>query len=100
MTLTVKMAHALSTSGVVPEIPPMAKKPASELVSRMRWRTRKELVPLNKKYPIANYRRMPQMARLSNAKRITFEYVMLKDVNDSDDDARALVNHLPVFPPN
>ena len=52
---------------------------------------RNELVPLNKKYPIAELldacRKWPG---LSNAKRITFEYVMLKGVNDSDADARAL----------
>ena len=60
---------------------------------------RDELVPLNKKYPIAELldacRNWPG---LSNAKRITFEYVMLKDVNDSDDDARALVKLLAGIP--
>ena len=41
---------------------------------------------------------MPQLVCLSNAKRITFEGVMLKDVNDSDDDARALVKLLAGIP--
>ena len=57
------------------------------------------LVPLNKKYPIAELleacRTYPGV---SNAKRITFEYVMLKGVNDSEADARALVRLLKGIP--
>ena len=53
---------------------------------------RNELVPLNRKYPIAE---LLQACRdypgASNARRITFEYVMLKGVNDSLDDAKLLV---------
>ena len=53
---------------------------------------RNKLVPLNKKYPIAELldacRAYPG---LSNARRITFEYVMLKGVNDTPDDAKRLV---------
>jgi 23S rRNA (adenine2503-C2)-methyltransferase len=60
---------------------------------------RDELVPLNKKYPIAE---LLQACRdypgLSNAKRITFEYVMLKGVNDHDADAHALVRLLNGIP--
>ena len=60
---------------------------------------RNTLVPLNKKYPIeqllAACRAYPGA---SNARRITFEYVMLKDVNDSDADARALVQLLKGIP--
>jgi 23S rRNA (adenine2503-C2)-methyltransferase len=60
---------------------------------------RNELVPLNKKYPIEELleacRNWPG---LSNAKRITFEYVMLKGVNDSDADARQLVKLLAGIP--
>jgi 23S rRNA (adenine2503-C2)-methyltransferase len=60
---------------------------------------RDELVPLNKKYPIAELldacRAYPG---LSNARRITFEYVMLKDVNDTDADARELVRLLGGIP--
>ncbi|MBY0406898.1 MAG: hypothetical protein K2Q01_04350, partial [Rickettsiales bacterium] len=56
---------------------------------------RNELVPLNKKYPIKELleacRNYPAA---NNARRITFEYVMLKDVNDSDADARELVRLL------
>ena len=57
------------------------------------------LVPLNKKYPIAELmdacRTYPS---LSNARRITFEYVMLKGVNDSPADARALVKLISGVP--
>jgi 23S rRNA (adenine2503-C2)-methyltransferase len=60
---------------------------------------RDELVPLNKKYPIAELlaacRAYPG---LSNARRITFEYVMLKGVNDSPADARELVRLLAGIP--
>jgi 23S rRNA (adenine2503-C2)-methyltransferase len=60
---------------------------------------RDELVPLNKKYPIADLldacRAYPG---LSNARRITFEYVMLKGVNDTDADARELVRLLAGIP--
>jgi len=60
---------------------------------------RNELVPLNRKYPIAQLldacRNYPG---LSNAKRITFEYVMLKGVNDADRDARELVRLLRGLP--
>jgi 23S rRNA (adenine2503-C2)-methyltransferase len=60
---------------------------------------REELVPLNKKYPIADLleacRNYPGV---SNAKRITFEYVMLKGVNDTPADAKALVKLLKGIP--
>jgi 23S rRNA (adenine2503-C2)-methyltransferase len=60
---------------------------------------RDELVPINKKYPIAELmdacRNYPGV---SNAKRITFEYVMLKGVNDSIADAKALVRLLAGIP--
>jgi 23S rRNA (adenine2503-C2)-methyltransferase len=60
---------------------------------------RDELVPLNRKYPIrdllAACRAYPG---LNNARRITFEYVMLKGVNDSDADARELVRLLKGIP--
>ena len=60
---------------------------------------RNELVPLNKKYPLQDLleacRTYPGV---SNARRITFEYVMLKGVNDSDRDARELVRLLKGIP--
>ena len=60
---------------------------------------RDELVPLNRKYPIAEVlaacRRYPGA---SNARRITFEYMMLKGVNDSEADARELVRLIAGMP--
>ena len=85
----------LSTSGVVP----MMDRCGAELgvnlavsLHAVHDELRDELVPLNRKYPIAELiaacRRYPGA---SNARRITFEYVMLKGVNDTEADARALV---------
>jgi 23S rRNA (adenine2503-C2)-methyltransferase len=92
----------LSTSGVAPEIPLMGEKTGVMLaisLHAVRDELRNELVPLNKKYPIETLleacRNWPG---LSNAKRITFEYVMLKGVNDSDADARDLVRMLAGIP--
>ncbi len=60
---------------------------------------RNELVPIKKKWPIADLlEACRQYPSLSNAKRITFEYVMLKDVNDSVSDAKELVRLLKGIP--
>jgi 23S rRNA (adenine2503-C2)-methyltransferase len=60
---------------------------------------RDELVPLNRKYPITDLlEACRQYPGLSNARRITFEYVMLKGINDSLTDARALVSLLKGIP--
>ena len=92
----------LSTSGVVPEIPRWGKEAGTMLaisLHAVRDELRDRLVPLNKKYPIAELmaacRAYPG---LSNARRITFEYVMLKGVNDSLADARALIRLLAGIP--
>jgi 23S rRNA (adenine2503-C2)-methyltransferase len=92
----------LSTSGVVP----MMDRAGAELgvnlavsLHAVRDALRDELVPLNRKYPIAELlaacRRYPGS---SNARRITFEYVMLKGVNDSQADARELVRLIAGIP--
>jgi 23S rRNA (adenine2503-C2)-methyltransferase len=92
----------LSTSGVVPNI----KRTGEEIgvmlaisLHAVRDELRNELVPLNRKYPIAE---LLQACRdypaASNARRITFEYVMLKGVNDSLDDAKLLVKLLKGIP--
>jgi 23S rRNA (adenine2503-C2)-methyltransferase len=92
----------LSTSGVVP----MMDRAGAELgvnlavsLHAVRDELRDELVPLNRKYPIAELmaacRRYPGA---SNARRITFEYVMLKGVNDSQADARELVRLIAGMP--
>ena len=92
----------LSTSGVVPDITRMGEETGVMLaisLHAVRDDLRDELVPLNKKYPIADLldacRAYPG---LSNARRITFEYVMLKGVNDTDADARELVRLLAGIP--
>ena len=92
----------LSTSGVVPEIPRWGAEAGTMLAISLHAVTdelRNRLVPINKKYPIATLmaacRAYPG---LSNARRITFEYVMLKGENDSLEDARALVKLLAGIP--
>ena len=93
-----KRRITLSTSGVVPNIERAGNEIGCMLavsLHAVRDELRNELVPLNRKYPIEvlmeacrNY------PGASNAKRITFEYVMLKGVNDSIEDAKALVRLL------
>ena len=92
----------LSTSGVVP----MMDRAGAELgvnlavsLHAVRDALRDQLVPLNRKYPIADLlaacRRYPSA---SNARRITFEYVMLKGINDSEAEARELVRLIAGLP--
>ncbi|MEZ5763008.1 MAG: 23S rRNA (adenine(2503)-C(2))-methyltransferase RlmN [Xanthobacteraceae bacterium] len=92
----------LSTSGVVPNITRAGEEIGTMLaisLHAVRDELRDELVPLNRKYPIAELleacRNYPGV---SNARRITFEYVMLKGVNDSLDDAKRLVKLLKGIP--
>jgi len=92
----------LSTAGVVPMIERAGHEIGSSLAVSLhaaRDEVRDVIVPLNKKYPIAE---LMQACRtypgVSNARRITFEYVMLKGVNDSLADARALVKLLAGIP--
>ena len=97
-----KRRITLSTSGVVPMIERAGREIGCMLavsLHAVRDELRNELVPLNRKYGIAQLldacRNYPGA---SNAKRITFEYVMLKGVNDSIDDAKALVRLLKGIP--
>lgn len=97
-----KRRITLSTSGVVPMIGRVGAECGVMLaisLHAVRDDVRDILVPLNKKYPIAELmeacRNYPG---LSNARRITFEYVMLKGVNDSLADARALVELIRGIP--
>ena len=92
----------VSTSGVVPQMARLGGEANSMLaisLHAVRDDLRNELVPLNKKYPLQDLleacRTYPGV---SNARRITFEYVMLKGVNDSDRDARELVRLLKGIP--
>jgi len=97
-----KRRITLSTSGVVPEIPRWGEEAGTMLaisLHAVRDELRDQLVPINKKWPIKELldasRAYPS---LSNAKRITFEYVMLKGVNDSIADAKELVRLLARIP--
>ncbi len=92
----------LSTSGVVPMMDRCGEELGVNLavsLHAVRDELRDELVPLNRKYPIAELiaacRRYPGA---SNARRITFEYVMLRGVNDTEADARELVRLIAGIP--
>ena len=92
----------VSTSGVVPELSALGEKTQAMLAISLHAthdELRDTLVPLNRKYPIeelmAAIRAYPG---LSNARRVTFEYVMLKGVNDSPAEAKALVKLLKGVP--
>jgi 23S rRNA (adenine2503-C2)-methyltransferase len=97
-----KRRITLSTSGVVPNIVRAGQEIGAMLAISLHAVTdelRNELVPLNRKYPLRDLleacRNYPG---LSNARRITFEYVMLKGVNDSLADARALLGLIKGIP--
>ena len=97
-----KRRVTLSTAGVVPMIQRAGNEIGSSLaisLHAVKDDIRDEIVPINKKYPIAELieacRTYPGA---SNARRITFEYVMLKGVNDSLADARALVKLVAGIP--
>jgi 23S rRNA (adenine2503-C2)-methyltransferase len=97
-----KRKITLSTAGVVPMIGRAGAELGVNLAISLHAVTdelRDQIVPINKKYPIAE---LMQACRdyptLNNARRITFEYVMLKDVNDSPADARALVKLIADIP--
>ena len=92
----------VSTSGVVPELHDLGEKTQAMLAISLHATNdalRDVLVPLNKKYPLdqlmAGIRAYPG---LSNARRVTFEYVMLKGVNDTPAEAKALVQLLKGIP--
>lgn len=97
-----KRRITLSTSGVVPDIPRCGDETGVMLAISLHAvhdDLRNELVPLNKKYPIKELLdACKAYPGLSNARRITFEYVMLKGINDSDADARELVRLLSGIP--
>ena len=97
-----KRRITLSTSGVVPEIKRCGDDLGVNLaisLHAVRDELRNELVPINRKYPLAELiaacRNYPG---LSNARRITWEYVMLDGVNDSDEDCRMLLSLIKGIP--
>ena len=92
----------VSTSGVVPKIEELGNRTGAMLAISLHATNdalRDVLVPLNKKYPLAELMAaIKAYPGLNNAKRVTFEYVMLKGVNDSPSEARALVKLLAGVP--
>jgi len=92
----------VSTSGVVPELPALGERTQAMLAISLHATNdelREKLVPLNKKYPLAELMAgIRAFPGLSNARRVTFEYVMLKGVNDSPAEAKALVQLLKGIP--
>lgn len=92
----------LSTSGVVPEIARTAEEIGCLLAVSFHATTdevRNRLVPINRRWNIQELlTALREYPRLSNSERITFEYVMLDGVNDSDEDARRLVKLIRGIP--
>jgi 23S rRNA (adenine2503-C2)-methyltransferase len=97
-----KRRITVSTSGVVPEMPRLGAECGTMLAVSLHATNntlRDKLVPLNRKYPIeALVKACREYPGASNARRITFEYVMLKSVNDSVAEAKALVRLLKGLP--
>ena len=92
----------LSTSGVVPEIARTAHEIGCQLAISFHATTdevRNKLVPINKRWNIAELLdALRTYPKVSNSERITFEYVMLDGVNDSDEDARRLIKLIDGIP--
>jgi len=92
----------VSTSGVVPEIGPMGARTKAMLAISLHAANdelREKIMPINRKYPL---KELIQACRdypgLSNSRRITFEYVMLKDINDTPKHAKQLIKLLKGVP--
>lgn len=92
----------VSTSGVVPQLHDLGENSQAMLAISLHATNdtlRDVLVPLNKKYPLADLMAgIRAYPGLSNARRVTFEYVMLKGVNDTPAEAKALVQLLKGIP--
>jgi 23S rRNA (adenine2503-C2)-methyltransferase len=92
----------VSTSGVVPELTALGDKTQAMLAISLHATNdalRDQLVPLNKRYPLAELMAgIRAYPGLSNARRVTFEYVMLKGVNDTPAEARALLRLIAGIP--
>jgi 23S rRNA (adenine2503-C2)-methyltransferase len=89
-----KRRITLSTAGVAPTIGRVGRELGVKLAVSLhaaRDELRDELVPINRKYPLKELFRALREYPADNARRITFEYVMLKGVNDSEADAKELV---------
>ena len=97
-----KRRITLSTSGIVPEIHKCGVETDVNLAISLHAVTdevRNILVPINKKYPIKELlKACREYPGVSNSRRITFEYVMLKGINDSISDAKALIKLMEGIP--
>ena len=97
-----KRKITLSTSGIVPKLRMAGNEIGSMLAISLHATNndlRNEIVPINKKYPIEELLdACKNYPGLSNSKRITFEYVMLKGINDSEAEARDLVKLISGIP--
>ena len=92
----------VSTSGVVPDIIPLGARTSAMLAISLHAANdelREQIMPINRKYPLAQLKEAClNYPGLSNARRITFEYVMLKGVNDSNKHAKELIRFLEGIP--
>ena len=96
-----KRRITVSTSGVVPEMTRLGAECGTMLAVSLHAtndRLRDTLVPLNRNIDRGAYQGLPRLSRRLNARRITFEYVMLKGVNDSPAEAKGLVRLLKGLP--
>jgi 23S rRNA (adenine2503-C2)-methyltransferase len=92
----------LSTAGMLPAIERLASEPdIPNLAISLTGATNEKrdvLMPINRKYPIAELLDVVRRFPLKHRRRVTFEYVLLKDVTDSPEDARALVKLMKGIP--
>ena len=96
-----KRRITLSTSGVVPGIRRLGENPSVNLAISLHAvsdEVRDRIMPINKKYPLRDLFAALRDYPASNARRITFEYLLLKDVNDALADARQLVRLIKGLP--
>jgi 23S rRNA (adenine2503-C2)-methyltransferase len=87
----------VSTAGLVPRLAALGRDTRVNLAISLNAtdnKTRSRLMPINRKFPIEKLLKACQYFPLPGGRRITFEYVLLKDVNDSAEDARRLVKLL------
>ena len=84
----------VSTSGLIPQIRRLGEESSARLAVSLNATTnevRDWIMPINRRYPLEDLMSTLREFRMGKGERITFEYVMLKGVNDSDDDARRIV---------
>ena len=96
-----KRRITLSTAGVVPGIRKLGEKQSVNLAISLHAVTdevRDRIMPINKKYPLRELFAALRDYPASNARRITLEYLLLKDVNDSLADARQLIRLVKDLP--